>query len=255
MQACDKCFKKRYWTSTGKFTKDGERIWKCRYQGCGHEQAEEPPRGRAHVPSKVLYFDIETSLIEVKQQVWGLKNYSSYIDPDAITKDQYIICWGGAWVEDGKRPRVFGGCVTQREAVDRDDKRIMKKLRDSMELADYVVGHNMRPYDWKTVNARILINGLKAPLEPKIIDTLSMSRRKFRVASHKLEYWSMKLQGKPKDDMHRADWEKIQENGDARSLRKMFKYCKGDIREGVNIYLKFKKFYEDSTGKPLYKYG
>ena len=255
MQACDICFKKRYWSSTGKFTKDGARIWICRYQGCGHEQAEEPPRGKPNTPLKVLYFDIETSLIEVRQTVWSLRNFNKYINWEDITKDQYVICWAGAWVEDNKRVRVFGDCVSQKEALVQDDKRVIAKLRDALEVADYGVGHNMRSYDWKAVNGRIIVNGLRAPKEPKILDTLSLARRKFRVASHKLEYWSSKLEGNPKDDMNREDWEKILASGDKKSLRKMYKYCKGDIREGVNIFLKFKEFIEDSTGNSLYKYG
>ena len=237
------------WSSTGRMI-DGRREYKCR--NCGNIQLESPPQG-LKIPPKVLYFDIETSLITVKQDVWGLKNYNKYIQWEDIEKDQIIICWAGAWIGKGKRVHVFGDCVTEREAVKRDDKRVVKSLRDAIDEADYVAGHNMRPYDWKTANARILVNGIEAPLEPKILDTLSIARRKFRMASHTLEYWSLKLGGKNKDEMHREDWEKIQETGDPKSLRKMFKYCKGDIREGVNVFMKFRDYIETSTGKPLYR--
>ena len=248
MENCYICSKKNLWSSTGR-TKDGRREWKCR--NCGHEQLEVPPQG-LKIPANILYFDIETSLITVKQTVWALKNYNPYIDFKDIEADQYIICWAGAWVQ-GDSVKVFGECVTEKEAKARNDKRIIKVLRDAVDKADYIVGHNMRPYDWKTVNTRILVNGIPAPAEPKIIDTLSLGRRKFRATSQKLEYWSKMLGGNPKDKMKREDWEAIQDTGDPKSLRKMFKYCKGDIREGANIFIKFKKFIEDSTGKALCK--
>ena len=249
MTNCKGCLKMNLWSFTGK-TKDGRRQYRCR--NCGTLQLESPPQG-LDIPAKVLYFDIETSLITVQEQVWDMKVQKKYIDWKDITQDRYVICWAGAWMVGDSFSRVFGGCVTQEEAINRDDSRIITKLRDKIDVADVVAGHNMRAFDWKTVNARIIMNGLAAPFEPKIADTLSLGRRKFKPTSQALEYWSRQLGGNSKDKMCRQDWEKIQANGDEKSLRKMYKYCKGDIREGANIFLKFKKYVEDSTGKPLYR--
>jgi hypothetical protein len=48
------------------------------------------------------------------------------------------------------------------------------------------------------------------------------------------------------------DWKQICNSGDPASLRKMEKYCRGDIRNGVLVYKEFEKWIT-ASGKALYR--
>ena len=241
MQNCTVCTKKNLWTVTGR-TKDNRREWQCR--NCGHIQLEVEPQG-LDIPPKVLYFDIETALMKVTTFTTG----KQFINWKSVEQESFVICWGASWLD---KSSIISNCVTPSQAKKQDDRACLKPLRDLMDEADYIVGHNMRAFDWKTVNARFLMHGWEAPHETKIVDTLLMSRRRFRVDSHALEAWSRKLGGKPKADMRREDWEACM-RGDEKALKKMHRYCRGDIREGVYITKRFKQYYEQATGNQLFR--
>lgn len=243
MQNCTVCTKKNLWTSTGR-TIDGKREWQCR--NCRHVQLEEAPQG-LDIPPKVLYFDIETALMKVTTFRTGRQ----YVTWKSVEQDSFVICWGAAWMHEPKIT-VMSNCVTPAEARKQNDYNCLWGLWELMDEADYIVGHNMRAFDWKTVNARFIEHGWPAPHETKIVDTLLMSRRRFRVDSHALEAWSKRLGGKPKADMRREDWEACMK-GDERALSKMHRYCRGDIREGVHITKQFQQYYESATGLQMFR--
>ena len=152
----------------------------------------------------------------------------------------------------GPKLKILSKCVTSEQALKADDYELLIPLWDLMNQADYIVGHNMRGFDWKTVNARFIIHGWDAPKEAKIIDTLLLSRRRYRVASHAMDAWIKKLGGHMKEDMRREDWEACLK-GDKKSLDKMLRYCRGDIRRGVRVTQAFQRYYESATGDLLFK--
>ena len=125
--------------------------------------------------------------------------------------------------------------MSQDEALEYSDKNIMARLWDLMNSADVIAGHNINRFDAKKINARFLVNGFTPPLPYKTIDTLSIARRKYSFESNTLDYLCT-LFGLPnKDKMHIEDWDAIQDTGDPRSLRKMMKYNKGDVKNGAAI--------------------
>ena len=247
MQNCYVCSKKNLWQSTP-YWQDKQRWWKCR--NCGSDQLEVPPQG-LRIPPKILYLDIETALMKV--DIFSTFVPGKYISWKAIDKKSFIICWAAAWITDEEKPlKVYSDAVTSREAKRGADKRCLEKLFALMDESDYIVGHNARAFDIKKINTRFLHNKMGAPLESKVIDTLPLARKIFKEDSNALEHWSMILGGTAKDDMRMEDWKRICNNGDEASLRKMVRYCRGDIRNGVLVFREFDNWVR-ASGKRLYR--
>lgn len=247
MQNCAVCVKKGMWQSSQYWT-DNRRWWQCR--NCGEWQLEQPPQG-LRIPPRVLYLDIETALMKV--DLFDTYVPGKYISWKAIDKRSYIICWAAAWITNDDKPlRVLSDSVTSREAKRGSDKRCLQGLFDLMDAADYIIGHNARAFDLKKLNTRFIHNQMGAPAEYKVIDTLTLARKYFKEDSNSLERWSLLLGGTAKDDMHMEDWKQICNTGNPTSLRKMERYCRGDIRNGIHVYKEFERWIE-SSGKRLYR--
>jgi len=243
MQNCRVCTKQNLWTSTGR-TVDGKREWKCR--NCKNIQLEEPPQG-LKVPSKVLYFDIETALVKATVFDSGRQ----WVHWKNIESDPFILCWAATWMHK-KNGKVLSDCITPESVLQYDDREVLKPLLALMDEADYIVGHNMRPFDWRMVSGRFYVHGWIAPHDAKIVDTLSLSRRRFRVISHSLDAWLKRKGYDGKDEMERRDWEECI-RGEQKALDKMVRYCRKDVRRGVQLTRDFQRYIEQATGKLLFK--
>ena len=122
------------------------------------------------VPAKVLLLDIETAPMEV--YVWGL--YKQRISHTNIIKDWNIICWSAKWLNDSD---YKGDCLTPKESIERNDKRILQSIWNLLEKADVVIGHNVERFDLRKLNARFKYHGINPPTPYQTIDTLKHSRR------------------------------------------------------------------------------
>lgn len=245
MQNCYECAKKMW---TGSQYWEGNRRWhQCR--NCGHWQLEVPPQG-LRIPAKVLYFDIETSLIEMTVKVFDMRVHSGWLDWHDITRPFYVISWAAAWVDEHE-PRVHSGAVTAYEARRRSDKRHLRRLWDMMDLADYCVGHNSKSFDHKKVETRFLLNNMGAPSEYKTRDTLTMARKHFKAESNALDYWMRLIKGQQKEHMVREDWEAANK-GDQKTINKMERYNRGDVMSGIQLLKAFMAHIESSGCKRLF---
>ena len=201
------------------------------------------------IQPKILYLDIERSLMTFygyERRVNG-----GFISKDLIKDEAFIICWSAGWVGETK---LFSACVTQREALRKDDKRVLRQLWDLIDQADLVTGHNVDNFDMKKLNNRFLIHGMGLPLASwkKSVDTLKLARKHFPFDSNSLEYISVRLGGKPKKDIRLDDWKKIVDTGDPKTLRKAETYCRGDVREGLGVFYKLVNAIETS-GRIVYR--
>lgn len=184
---------------------------------------------------KILSFDIETSQMEVK--VWQLKG-NEYIEPTRIIDDWCILCWSAKSL-NGKS---FSDKLTPKEAIKKDDQRIVKSLWKLLNEQDFIVAHNGDAFDIKKANTRFLKYNLPLPKYYKTIDTLKILKKEFRVSSNKLDYACkfLGLEGKIKTggvDL----WDKCEE-GDYKSLIKMSKYCDNDVKILERLFLKLKSY-------------
>ena len=135
---------------------------------------------------KILYWDIETSLMPVA--VFSLL-HNDYIDPSAILQERYVITASWTWNDEGKVHSVSVLDDPKRYRKNpHDDFHVIKVLHEVLSEADVIVHHNGDSFDKRYVDTRILINGLP-PLPPVAsIDTYKTAKAKLYLASNKLDY-------------------------------------------------------------------
>ena len=249
MQNCRKCGFKKWLKPRSKNNRwvdveyEGNkyrlRQWRCGARGCGHLQAEEPPPAKEE--PRILYFDIERA----PGEAYYYNRRTDYIPANFLKTEPFIICWAASWVGSDK---IVSECVTSKEARHRNDKRIMKILWDMLDSADLVVGHNVNSFDIRHVNNRFLQWGMSAPSTYKTVDTLKLIRRYAPFESNGLDYIAPRMGGKPKQDIFFDDWRRIVETGDQRTLNKARKYCRGDVSEGITVFLRLREWVESGGG-------
>jgi len=123
-----------------------------------------------------------------------------------------------------------------------DDKALVKEFADVLREADGIITHNGIRFDWKFLQTRLMINGLK-PL-PKIphIDTCSLARSNLYFLNNKLKTLASFLTDEQKKITGGWElWEKVWRR-DKTSMRKMVDYCKQDVRALEELFLKLRPF-------------
>jgi hypothetical protein len=251
MQNCERCFGKKWFSHIDKKTglqrkhhiklTDGTeydlRVWRC--WRCGNIQEEVAPTLPIgyRTSANILYIDIEVS--KSLYFNYGAKVYSTYLNIDDLFKEKYIISWAASYV--GSKA-VWSDCVTGKEARKWTDARILPRLRELMDSADILAGHNFDAFDLKHINAQLLLNDLEPVTGKKTIDTLKIARSRFKFESNKLDYISRKLGLRPKDDITNDDWLRIVKTGDEKTLARILKYNKGDVTSGKGVLERLMKY-------------
>lgn len=252
MQNCDVCLKKNLWQSTQWIDGiSGARWWKCR--NCGNEQIEEHPQG-LKTPPKILYLDIETALMRVSiYDLYSKRNQS--ISKDAIERHRFVINWAAAWV-DPQTYKIKGGIISgvtkQSEVKREDDRRILKPLFSLMDEADYWCGHNSQNFDIKILKYRFFEHGWGYPAEAKQVDTFKLSGRG-KPESRGLDYLLQRrgYAGK-KHELTPEEWREIVRYGTPKLLDKADKYCRQDVRGGVDLLREYTKA-EEQSGRIIFR--
>lgn len=176
---------------------------------------------------RILLFDVESA--PMLAFIWRAK--TEYVNVDAITHETFLLTWAAKWWGEEQMHRA---ALTSSEAKAQDDSRIVGKLADLVRQADGVVAHNAVGFDIPKLNGRVLLDGLE-PLGPvRSIDTLTLARRSFGLASNKLDYLAQKLEVGAKLPTGFDLWRRAY-NGEAAAIREMDRYCQQDVLvlEGV----------------------
>lgn len=140
-----------------------------------------------HDGPKILIFDIESS--PVMTYIWSLRQ--KYIPIEMITENLFILCWAAKWAH--KKAILKSKLPDFKDAYKkdkRDDRKLLEGLWELLDEADIVVAHNAKGFDVPMVNGRFLFHGMQPPSPYKVIDTLQVVRREFRLTSNKLDYVS-----------------------------------------------------------------
>jgi hypothetical protein len=178
-------------------------------------------------------------------ETFGLAVPSKRLNWKDITCPPYLICWSAVLcdVDVGRDEiRVSSDCITPKEARRGDDRRCLSGLRERMNKADFWVGHNVKAFDTKKAQLRLILNRMNAPdLTVKQVDTLSLARKYFKNDSDTLGYWLARLGHTGKDKMEREDWDGCKA-GDPKALHKMQKYNKQDVRGGLDVLIEFRDY-------------
>lgn len=166
-----------------------------------------------------LFFDVETS---PNVGLFWQAGYKQKIDYSNIIKERAIICICYKWEEEKE---VYGIHWSAKQ----DDKKILQEFIEVANQADELVGHNGDKFDLAWIRTRCLHH--KIPMFPtyQTIDTLKISRSKFKFNSNRLDYIAkfLGIGGKIKTDFNL--WKDIVLSNSGSAMEKMIKYCKKDV--------------------------
>ena len=183
---------------------------------------------------KILSLDIETlPILAYSWDVWDTNIYS-----ERIVKDWCILSFSAKWLDDNK---IISEVLTPKEAVFRDDERIVSTLWKLLERAEIVIGFNSKRFDIKKINARFLKYGLHKPSSYKHIDLIQTARSTFGLTYNKLDFIAefLDLQRKLETDF---DLWKMCDNGDKKALQTMREYNEMDVVVQESLYYKLREW-------------
>lgn len=175
---------------------------------------------------KRLFFDIETS---PNIGVFFEAGFKKNIGYESIIKERAIICICYKW-EDSKEVHYLTWDSKQ------NDKKMLEKFIKVANESDEIVGHNVRKFDMAWVRSRCLFHHIPMLPNYNTIDTLTISRSKFKFNSNKLDYIAKYLGMGKKIKTDFNLWKDILLHKDKKSMEKMVKYCKNDVIILEKIY-------------------
>jgi len=168
---------------------------------------------------KRLFFDIETS---PNIGLFWEAGFKKNIDAQSILKERAIICICYKWEGDKE---VHSLTWNSQQC----DKVMLTKFVKIANSAAELVGHNGDRFDLAWIRTRCAFHKIAMLPNYTTVDTLKVSRSKFKFNSNKLDYIAKYLGfgGKIKTEFNL--WKEILLNKDAESLKKMVTYCKNDV--------------------------
>ena len=143
-----------------------------------------------------------------------------------IVEPTRVLCWAAKWLNDEK-------------VCFRNEKRqdFLQKIWSLIDEADAIIHYNGRAFDMKHLNREFLLAGMPPPSSYTDIDLLLTMRKKFKMASNKLEWVSIQL-GYEGKIQHRGIqlWIDCQEKNLPKAWREMKEYNIRDVTEMEPIY-------------------
>lgn len=185
--------------------------------------------------TKILFWDVETTTLDLKISTYGLKNYTKYFNHKDITRDWTML--GAAWAFNDEPVR----CISVSSKDPLNDYQVIVTLHAILSQADIIVAHNGDRFDIKKFNARAIFYDLE-PIIHKFhtYDTLKVAKRVFAFTSNSLSYLGSHL----KLDVEKEespDWNKILE-GCPQELSYMRHYNKVDVEVLRQVYYRIRKW-------------
>lgn len=169
---------------------------------------------------KILLYDLET--FPNTGYFWAGRTYETNIIE--------VLEYGGiasvAWKWVGEKTTH---CLT-REGK-KNDKHIVRKLRDLFNEADIIVAHNGVSFDTKTTNTNIIkYDDISPPAPVKTIDTKLVAKKYFRFDSNSLDSLA-KFLGVGRKLKHKGFemWKECLEQDSPSAWKDMAKYNKHDV--------------------------
>jgi hypothetical protein len=191
----------------------------------------------------ILLIDIETAPIH--GNFWSTGK--QYINPEQIEEDWFIFGYSAKWLLSTE---IMSDFVTAKEAIKRDDKRVMQSAYKLVNDADIILGHNIKGFDMPRLKTRFFLNGLRPPSPYILLDTLHIARKEFAFSSNKLNYLSQIILRKEKLKTDRTLWARC-EKGEQEALDYMEKYCRMDTELLESVYKELRPWYTSHPNLPL----
>lgn len=184
---------------------------------------------------RILFFDLETAAA----LAYTFGRFKVNLSQDSIhTEGGWIICASYKWLGE-KEVHTIAYPMDVQYA---EDDRVTDDLWRLFDQADAVVAHNALAFDVKMLQARCMVNGLPPLPTVKVIDTLQMAKKNFRLPNNKLDSIVQLLGLGAKLDTGGISLWKEAQQGDAGALAKMVAYCKHDTALLEQVYLRLRSF-------------
>jgi len=196
------------------------------------------------VPSKVLVIDIET----LPLLGYAFNPWNTSITPSHLVKDFCILSYSAKWL-DGNA--ITSDILTPKEALKRDDKRILKTVWKLLEEANVIITHNGKRFDVRMLNARFWKNKFHKPSSYKVIDTLAAAKAVFGLTYNSMDYIAKYIGMQEKMDTNFALWVGC-DNGDVDSLNYMLEYNDQDVRTQEEIYMEMREWIPNHPDMSVY---
>lgn len=158
---------------------------------------------------------------------WNV-GYKQTIDYSNIIKERAIICICYKW-EGEKKVRSLTWDHKQ------NDKTMLQEFVKIAAEADEMIGHNGDKFDLAWIRTRCAFHRISMFPKYITVDTLKVSRSKFRFNSNRLDYIAKFLGVGAKIKTDYGLWKDVL-SGSERALNKMVKYCKGDVLILEKVY-------------------
>lgn len=114
--------------------------------------------------------------------VWGL--WGENIPIDRLLKPGFTLCWAAKWY--GEKPVMFDSILSGHRTMIRGVHKLLSE-------ADAVCHYNGDKFDIPTLNKEFLLLDLSPPAPAKQIDLYKTVKRRFRMASNKLDFVAKQL--------------------------------------------------------------
>lgn len=181
---------------------------------------------------KIVLLDIET--LPAVAATFTL--YPTSINHENILQDWSIICI--CWKILNK-PVIYATSVLDDDKAFKKDSSndyvVISKFREVLSTADVVVGHNIKKFDMKKFNARLIYYNLEPLPEIHMVDTLTEIKKVANFMSHRLDYLGNHLLGDGKVETSRGLWLRVLK-GDKKAVKEMVSYCKRDVELLEELY-------------------
>lgn len=182
--------------------------------------------------SKILVLDIEWA----PTKAWVWRPWDETVMPDQIIEDGGVLCVGMKWV--GQRERfIFSDW-------EHGKKKMLKAVHEFLSSADAVVTYNGDRYDIPKLNGEFCRYGFTPPPPPTSIDLIK-TVKKLGYFMNRLAFIGPFL-GLGKKTKHEGFdlWVKTLA-GDESAIKRMTRYCLGDVSLTERLYKKVLPFIKD----------
>jgi hypothetical protein len=170
---------------------------------------------------RLLLLDVETTPVEA--YVW--RGGKQFVGPDQIKRSSRILCFAAKWY--GEAPMITGRA---REGNDREQRVMVKQLRDLIDQADAVAHYNGKRFDMPRIRQEIVKLGLKPPSPVAQIDLYETVSKTFDLPVSNLKFVAPYFRiGKKIENEGWPLWLGCMAN-DAGCWRRMTGYNKQDTR-------------------------
>lgn len=195
--------------------------------------------------ANILFLDIETAPLMAyvfQKQVW-----KANVAPKHVISDWYMLSWAAKWLDEDE---MMSEALTAKEAYLGDDKRIVVDLWKLFDKADIIIAHNCG-FDLPNSNTRFVYHQLPPPSPFKQIDTLKVAQKEFGFTHNSLEglatFFGLQAKGNVDFDL----WKKCMA-GDAKALKNMEEYNRGDVYILEKLYYKLRPYIKGHPNLDLY---